>query len=196
MVQIITEIAIHNNARRKVRILLPYTKNNAVVLDFGCGDMLLAHELCKKNPRLKITGVDVVDFGKRYKGIDFQLYDGKVLPFGSRSFDIVVAYHVFHHTQDPASAFSECARVARRVVIFVEPVYRNMVEIPGMMFMDWLFNVWKSHDVSMAFTFRSRAWWEEQITKHNGRLRTVQDVEILPPIFPTGRSLLFIVDKA
>ncbi len=196
MAQIITEIAIHNNARRKARILLPYTKNNAAVLDFGCGDLALARELKKVRPNLRITGVDIVDFGIRPKGILFSQYDGEKLPFQNNSFDVVIAWHVFHHIVNPLAAFCECMRVAKQRVIFVEPVWRHQLEVPGMMFMDWLFNVWKSRDISMAFTFHSRAWWEEQIIKHNGRLRTVQDVEILPPIFPTGRSLLFVVDKA
>ena len=183
------------NAERKVDFIAPHMREVGTVLDFGCGDLALARELKKVRPNLRITGVDIVDFGIRPKGILFSQYDGEKLPFQNNSFDVVIAWHVFHHIVHPLAAFCECMRVAKQRVIFVEPVWRHRLEVPGMMFMDWLFNVWKSRDVSMSFTFRSRVWWEEQITKHNGRLRVVQDVEILPPIFPTGRSLLFVVDK-
>ncbi len=195
MINLSFDIFQNKNAERKAKILLSLLKDNEMVLDFGCGDQTMSYTLWKLNKSLRITGIDVIDFDHHYPSIKFNKFDGNKIPYHEKSFDVVIAYHVFHHTPDPASALSECARVARRVVIFVEPVYRNIVEIPGMMLMDWLFNVWKSRDVSMSFTFRSRVWWEEQITKHNGRLRVVQDIEILPSIFPTGRSLLFVFEK-
>lgn len=183
------------NAKRKVDFLIPHLKGAPTLLDFGCGDLRMSQELIARREGLVVTGVDVVDFEVRDPNISFRKYGGEKLPFLSQSYDVVIAWHVFHHTSSPLAVFGECMRVAKQRVIFVEPVWRHRLEVPGMMFMDWLFNVWKSRDVSLAFTFRSRAWWEEQITKHNGRLRTVQDVEMLPPIFPTGRSLLFVVDK-
>ncbi|MFZ5845410.1 MAG: class I SAM-dependent methyltransferase [Patescibacteria group bacterium] len=184
-----------SNALRKAKLLFPYLAGEKTVLDFGCGDLALASVLNEHNPRLKITGIDVVDFGVRYPGIKFQQFDGSIVPFPAKSFDTVVAFHVFHHTEIPEKLFAECVRVAKHKIIFVEPVYRDRWEIPGMIFMDWLFNVWKGEKIPMAYNFRSRKWWEKRIENYGSRLVTLKDVEILPKIFPTGRSLLFVVKR-
>lgn len=183
------------NAKRKVGFLIPHLKGFSTLLDFGCGDLRMSKELASRRLMLKITGVDVVDFGVRDPRLTFRTYNGKMLPFPSQSFDAVIAWHVFHHTQNPAVTFKECMRVAKKRVIFVEPVWRHRWEKPGMMIMDWLFNVWKNRDVSLAFAFYSQEWWKEQITMNAGKLMVLEDVEILPRFFPTGRSLLFVVDK-
>ena len=60
------------NAQRKVQILKKYLHEGMSVLDFGCGDLVFAQELFKAMPSLHITGVDVVDFGSRPKGIRFK----------------------------------------------------------------------------------------------------------------------------
>jgi ubiquinone/menaquinone biosynthesis C-methylase UbiE len=183
------------NADRKVRLLSPYITKNMRVLDFGCGDLALANNLFLKRPDLQIGGIDVIDFGVNVPGIPFRTYDGKRIPFNNDSFDVVVAWHVFHHTDQPSRLFRECMRVAKKRVLFVEPVYRSVLELPGMALMDWVFNIWKTKSVSMHYAFRSRRWWEEHIAREHGMLRNVIDVEILPRWLPTGRSLLFVVDK-
>lgn len=183
------------NAGRKVDRIVPFIAQSTQVLDFGCGDMLFAKALKQTIPAITITGIDVVDFGVHMPGIPFKKYNGTHIPFKNKSFDIVIAWHVFHHTDNPSDIFAECMRVARKRLIFVEPVYRSAVELPGMAFMDWVFNVWKTKSISMTYSFHSRRWWEEQIAKENGILKRVIDVEILPTWLPTGRSLLFVVDK-
>lgn len=180
------------NAIRKAQILNKYLEKEISILDFGCGDLSMAVHLLQLNPRLRITGVDVVDFGQRYPKINFRLYNGNILPFSSGSFDTVIAYHVFHHAFQPKRAFKECVRVAKKKVIFVEPVYRARWEIPGMIFMDWLFNIWKDKNVPMNYNFKSLSWWKRQIAINGLELRTLEDVEILPKYSPTGRSYLFL----
>lgn len=183
------------NAIRKVKLLRKYLQNEGSVLDFGCGDLSMAHELEKINPKLSITGLDVVDFGKRYPHIRFRKFGGQKIPYSANTFDTVIAYHVFHHTDNPRNLFAECCRVARKRVLFVEPTYRTPWELPGMAIMDWLLNFWKEKRISMSYRFYSKSWWLSMTEEERMKLIGVADVEPLPSWLPTGRSLLFVVDK-
>ena len=53
------------------------------------------------------------------------LYDGKVMPFKSRSFDAGIAMYVLHHTPHPEALLEEMKRVSAKRIILVEEVYRN-----------------------------------------------------------------------
>lgn len=183
------------NALRKAKLLAPYLVGETTILDFGCGDLVLAYALKEQNPRLKIAGIDVVDLGVRYQGIKFQQFDGKSVPFPAKSFDAVLAYHVFHHTEIPEKLFAECVRVAKHKIIFVEPVYRVKREIQGMILMDWLFNVWKGGKIPMVYNFKSLKWWRERITGLRLQLRVLKDVEVLPKWAPCGKSFLFVAER-
>ncbi len=183
------------NAMRKVKLLAPFLRPRMRLLDFGCGDMAFAREIKHAFPSLSIMGVDVVDFGRRYKGISFRRYDGHTLPFPNRNFDAVVSWHVFHHTTEPFVLFGECARVAKDTLFIVEPTFRGWWDIPGMRCMDWLFNIWKERSISMPYAFASRNKWESEIARLGWECKQVIDVELLPRWLPTGRSLLFVCKK-
>lgn len=183
------------NAKRKIDILAPYIRGSESVLDFGCGDLSLSTELLRLFPSLTITGTDIVDFGARPEGISFQRIKDQSLPFSDRSFDVVISYHVFHHTNNPSGWFAECVRVAKSTILFVEPVYRTILEIPGMTMMDWLFNAWKREKIPMHYAFHSFHWWRLEVEAQGCSVKAVTDVELLPRFFPTGRSLLFVADK-
>lgn len=186
---------LEKNTNRKADKIAKYINGPLTLLDFGCGDLSLAQELYKRNKKLKITGIEVIDFKKRFRGINFTLFDGKIIPYKDKTFDVVLAYNVFHHTENPEWTFSECARVAKKIVIFIEPIYRFSMELPGMILTDWLFNVWKGEDIPMKYTFRSPAWWKEIIKKYKFHLKSTEDVEPMPWISPTGRSTLFYIER-
>lgn len=184
------------NAEKKACVLKKYLRTRQSILDFGCGDLLL-DVVIKRNIRgVKITGIDVVDFGVRKRGIRFKQYNGKRIPYANNTFDVVIAWHVFHHTSDPESLFKECMRVAKKQVIFVEPVFRHIFELPGMTVMDWLFNVWKTKSIDLRYAFHSEWWWRHVIENVNGKLVFTTDVDLLPAWLPTGRSRIFVVRKS
>ena len=79
---------------KQVSLLLPYLTGCQSILDFGCGDLSLAKALKETLPQTIITGVDVVDSGKRVSGVQFLLYDGEKLPHKNKTFDATVVYHV------------------------------------------------------------------------------------------------------
>ena len=182
------------NTLRKLRFILPYfgkSKKVEKVLDFGGGDLSLALALKKALPKLKITAIDIVDFGHRPRGITFLKYPGKKIPFSDNSFDIVLCFHSLHHCQDLKLSFAECCRVSSRRIILVEPLARFKFEIPLMKFMDFLFNIWKSKSINFSFQFLREEDWHQLFAKHHFKVVSQKDVELLPKIFPTGRSYLF-----
>jgi len=186
------------NSSKKIELILKYlSTKKETVLDFGCGDLSFAKALKKVRPMLSITGVDVVDFHNRDKSIKFVYYDGKKLPFRNDSFDTVIAFHVLHHTTDAKKYFKELVRVAKKRILLVESVARNSIDFPGMKFMDWLFNVWKSEKVPMTYQFFSKKEWYNLFKENNFFVRKEIDAEIMPipKFFPTGRSTLFELVK-
>lgn len=180
----------------KVNILLPYLKKSENVLDFGCGDLSLSESLKAVLPTLQITGVDVADFKNKNKNIKFILYDGKRLPFGNNSFDVVISFYVFHHCDDAVAAFEECLRVGKRVII-VESVYRHPLEIPFMKFMDWIYNRFKSESVSLSYQFFSHKDWMRIFSENKLKVISCRKNNqiFLPSILPIGISYVFEVVK-
>ena len=93
--------------------------NFKTLLDIGAGTGRVALFLKKRNPDLKIISIEPVkelrDIGYS-KGIEpSELLDGDVysLPFENSSFDLVCAFGVFHHLENPLAALSEMQRVSR-----------------------------------------------------------------------------------
>ncbi len=179
----------------KVGHIIPYLSDCRSLLDFGCGDLSLVSGLKKILPDLRITGVDIVDFGIRPNGILFTKYNGEKLPFKNNSFDVVIAYHVLHHTDDPQKLFAECARVVRKKILLVEPIPRVSFERPFMMILDWVFNVWKNKTIRMPFAFLSESIWYKLFHLHHLGVVVNKDIEPFPRWLPTGRSHLFVLHK-
>jgi SAM-dependent methyltransferase len=89
------------------------------LLDVGCGVGLASELLAAEVGAL--TGVDVspaaVERARlRNTGIDFDVYDGRTLPYDDDTFDIAFAICVVHHVppQDWDSFVQELVRVVRR----------------------------------------------------------------------------------
>lgn len=185
----------NDRTREKVAHLSPFIADRSSVLDFGSGDLSMMRELTQYRSDVKATGVDVVDFGKRLKGIPFKKIDNDSIPYYNTSFDIVISYFVFHHTDDPDYWLKECIRVSKRRIIFVEPIWRVRAEYPLMCAWDTLCNRWKTHDVPLPFSFRSREWWRRKLRQYSLNIVATKDVEPMPAFLPIGRATMFVADK-
>lgn len=180
----------------QLHVIAPYVSGYRRVLDFGCGDMALDRLLVSQLSRLSVTGVDVLPFSVlKTKGVRFQVYDGKKVPFDDSSFDAVFSYHVFHHTLDPFLALSECARVCKKRIIIVEPVLRYPFEKIGFAVVDYLTNNWKKEHISMPCHVYTLPWWRGKFRKLNLSCREMRSVGVLPRFFPIGETKLFILEK-
>lgn len=181
----------------KRNLILPYLNEDEKVLDFGCGDLSLARALIYKLPNVNITGVDVVNFKKKDKGIKFVLYDGKTLPFKDNLFDTVITMYVFHHTDNIEESFSECVRVAKKRIILIESIPRFPLELPFMSILDLLYNLAKRESISMTFRFKTLKEWKKVFKKNNLTLKSLmkKNQVFIPPFFPFGISYVFEVVK-
>ncbi len=176
---------------RQEQLLFPFIAGKKV-LDFGCGNMTLTKALAGRG--FLTTGVDVVEPVKKPAGATFVRYGGVKLPFGGKSFDTTIAYHVFHHTQDPLAAFIESGRVTRKRILFVEPVYRSRLELPLMRLFDRMGNGWRAEDIPMPYQFRSQREWIELVAKAGWKVVRVLPAGVLPGFLPIGKTLLFIAE--
>lgn len=185
--------------RHQIDTLTPYLGQVNSILDFGCGDLSLSSSLIRENPKWQTTGIDVVDGreeGRMSKQIKFRLYDGKVIPFPANSFDIVIAYHVFHHCRNPEASFRECVRVARKRILVVEPIIRSYAEKPGFMLMDYLTNLWRKEAIPMPTKTYFREWWLNLFCLFKLKIICEKDAGILPKWLPIGKTVLYVLEKS
>ena len=84
------------------------------ILDVGAHDGRVARRVGELVGAQKVCGVDVLVDPEAE--IDVSCFDGRALPFDSRSFDAVMLSDVLHHAEDPAALLRESVRVCRRAV--------------------------------------------------------------------------------
>jgi ubiquinone/menaquinone biosynthesis C-methylase UbiE len=181
--------------QKQKKLLAPYIRDGKTLLDFGCGDLSLSKLLHTEVPKLAITGVDVVDSRARVNGVAFTLYDGKTLPFRDHAFDVAISYHVFHHTSDPRAAFGELARVTKKTLLIVEPVYRNRLDLFFMKFADRVGNGWRGIAIPMPFTFQMEATWRRFAREFHWDVADTKTVGVLPRWLPIGEAKLFVLTR-
>lgn len=181
--------------QKQAALLLPYLARSRTILDFGCGDLSLARALTGAIPGASITGADVVDSGVRVPGVQFLLYDGVRLPFGYTSFDAAVAYHVFHHTNDPRSALRDVLRVTKHTLLMVEPVYRNRIDIFFMKILDRAGNGWRSAAIPMPFTFQKEHTWNTWAEELGWKVTDILPAGVLPGWLPFGETKFFVFTR-
>lgn len=180
----------------QLAVVSPYLNRAHTVLDFGCGDLSFAVALVKRFSAMRITGIDVVESVHiKHERVVFQKYDGVHIPFSKNSFDAVISYHVFHHCDNPAYALAECARVAKKRLIIVEPVMRGWWDKPGFMLFDILANAGRGVTINMPFHVHSRSWWISQARKLHIKVIKELSGGVLPEFLPIGKTVCFIMEK-
>jgi SAM-dependent methyltransferase len=147
----------HWRARRVASLLLPHVRAGDRVLDFGCGDLLIAAELMSIISPVKIVGLDVLD-GKQPEGTLRVRYSGAHLPFADQSFDATYAAFVLHHTSNPAGLVNELLRVTRREVVLLEDVYESKLELQLLKAFDHS-NLLFCPDMDLPLTFKTETDW-------------------------------------
>lgn len=103
-------------------------------LDFGCGNGVALRQNLSIRPDLICYAIDVKDFTECLPaGVKFCCNDGRQVPYGDNSFDIITCNHVLEHIADAKCIVSELSRVLKPGgLMFIEtPNERSLWGKPG-----------------------------------------------------------------
>lgn len=109
-------------------------KENARLLDVGCGKGFLLYELTKLLPKAEVRGVDISKYALAHakEEIRPQLVWGsaEALPFEDGQFDLVISLMTLHNLRLPslAKSLSEMQRVTRKDAFLSVESYRSEAE--------------------------------------------------------------------
>ena len=159
------------DAKRKLVWMQDWLGSSDKMIEIGSGPGSVLDVMRGEN--YDVEGLDIKDTSFR-KDLEPYLYDGKVMPFKSQSYDIALLPTILHHTPEPDDIIKESARIAKRLII-IEDVYEGR-------FMEWLT---KRMDSLMNLEFighphsnRSDAQWRSSfaymgLTLHHASLHRV-----------------------
>lgn len=106
------------------------------LLDVGTGTAQIPIELCRRNPSVRITAIDLAEHmltvgaanvrrARLEDCIVLEKMDAKKLPFRDGHFRGLISNSIVHHIPEPAAVFAEMVRVvARAGVLFVRDLLR------------------------------------------------------------------------
>jgi SAM-dependent methyltransferase len=145
--------------RELVRRIAEHLKPGDHVLDVGCGFGSLGYALQSSPacPDVRVTGLERNRRGQEL--IPVEAYDGKVIPHGPRSFDIVILADVLHHEPEPLALISECVRVSRRLLIIKDHKLDGPLAQQRISLLDWAAN--SPHGVPCLFRYNTLSEWRE-----------------------------------
>jgi len=115
-------------------------KNNARILDIGCGKGYLLHEFKKLLPEATVRGIDISEYALKNAKEEIadclKLSHAKKLDFPDNSFDLVVSNTTLHnlYIYDLFSAIKEIQRVSEKDSWICVESYRNEVEKANLMY--------------------------------------------------------------
>jgi SAM-dependent methyltransferase len=164
---------------------------NSKVLDVGCGDGRLARLIAEKRPDISIRGIDVLQRNDAVIPID--TFDGKSIPYGEGSFDVVMFVDVLHHASQPMTLLREAVRVARHAIVIKDHLAEGSLAHLTLRVMDWVGNA--RHGVALPYDYWSLAKWHRVFDKLGLRINSWESnlkLYPLPADLILGRSLHFI----
>jgi SAM-dependent methyltransferase len=126
------------------------------VLDVGCGDGTIACEVMARRPDVHITGIDVLV--RPDTRIEVTEFDGRTIPFGDDTFDVVTFVDVLHHTDDATVLLEEAARVASSSVVIKDHLADGLLAGPTLRAMDWVGNA--GYGVALPYNYWTRDRWD------------------------------------
>ena len=110
-------------------------KEDAKILDVGCGKAFLLHEIKKLLPHARIAGFDISQYGlasatEEVKPYLFHYRAQDKYPYGDDEFDLVISLGTLHNLRifELQTAVQEIERVGKNKYIMVEG-YRNEREL-------------------------------------------------------------------
>ena len=150
---------------RRTSVLSEWCSNlvlrNASVLDVGSGDGRLAQLVANKRPDISIIGIDVQSSPNA--AIPIKTFNGKSIPYGDGSFDVVMLIDVLHHTVEPMILLREAVRVAQQVVLIKDHLLQGAFAYSTLRLMDWVANA--RHGIALPYNYWTPAQWHGAFDK-------------------------------
>lgn len=186
--QLIRRAQAWNYQKRRVQVLGTLASSliptNSSVLDIGCGDGSIDHQILESRPDVSLQGCDLVSWPE--PKIDVMIYGGLPLPFETHQFDCAMLIDVVHHAGDPSLLLREAARVSRQCIILKDHLTDRWMARPILEFMDRIGN--ENQGVSLPFAYWAKREWLEEFEIHNLVVDSwLTDV----PIYPWWAAWLF-----
>lgn len=96
------------------------------VLDAGCGEGTLTGRLAAALPRAHFAAADarldaLAELTRSHPAIEAVHADAAALPFSDGAWEVVCAFEVLEHVDDPVAVVRELARVSARAVVLTVP---------------------------------------------------------------------------
>ena len=152
---------------RELAALLPPGR----MVDVGSGSGLISAAIVHRRPDVAPEGFDVL------------VRPGASIP--TTAFDGAILVDVLHHAADPLRLLSECARVARTVLV-KDHLSRSWFDRRTLELMDWIGN--RPHGVVLPFTYFGPVSWTE-IVSRAGLVEASRTS--VPDLYPFPLSALF-----
>ena len=120
-------------------------------------------------------------------------FDGKSMPYGEGSFDVVMFVDVLHHAGQPMTLLREAVRVARQAIVIKDHLAEGSLDYLTLRVMDWVGNA--SHGVALPYKYWSLAKWHRVFDKLGLSINSWESnlrLYPLPADLILGRSLHFL----
>jgi len=130
----------------------------ASVLDVGAGDGRIGQMIASARPDVELSAIDRTV--RKETVIPVREFDGRVIPFPDRSWDVVMLLDVLHHAEQPRELLREAARVSRRSVLVKDHLLQGRFARPVLSFMDWVGN--RRHGVTLPYSYWTRERWLDE----------------------------------
>lgn len=170
-----------------VRRIVPHLRENERVLDVGCGGGTLGRALMDASDCPKgVVVMGVERFKRSGEPIEVVSYDGVRMPFGARTYGVVILADVLHHEEDPDRLIRECARVSRRLLIVKDHQLQGPLAQQRISLLDWAANT--PYGIECLYRYNTPTQWAQTAVRHG--LRSVEEFTTMD-LYPFGFNLFF-----
>lgn len=109
-------------------------KDDASVLDVGCGKGFMLYDFKRAYPKMTIAGIDISEYAIQTSKAEvknhLQVANARNLPFPANSFDLVISINTVHNLplNECITSLKEIQRVSKRDAFVTMDAWRNELE--------------------------------------------------------------------
>jgi SAM-dependent methyltransferase len=167
---------------RTFAAMLPASRRFSRALDLGCGDGWFAERVAGSGAARYVVPVEVR--ARRRSRVRPVLYDGRRLPFADRTFDLVYAIDVLHHSPRPVECLEEFLRCAGDTVILKDHTAASGWQRALLAVLDEIGN--RRFGVNSVYRYQ-RGWeWLPVFERAGFRLQELRHPLVCDPRWPLG----------